>query len=69
VDATILEAQKRTAAVTYEGPRGDQPLVVVWTEQDLILHDEFRDGNVPASCRGLAARDYAALCPGRQRPE
>ncbi len=66
VDATILEAHKRTAAVTYEGPRGYQPVVVVWAEQDLIVHDEFRDGNVPAGCGNarILERAVAALPPG-----
>lgn len=66
VDATILEAHKRTAAVTYEGMRGYQPVVVVWAEQDLIVHDEFRDGNVPAGCGNvrILERAVAALPAG-----
>jgi hypothetical protein len=32
--------------VAYEGTRGYQPLVATWAEQQLILVDEFRDGNV-----------------------
>ena len=66
VDATIVEAHKRTAAVTYEGPRGYQPVIVVWAEQDLIIHDEFRDGNVPAGCGNerILERAVAALPAG-----
>jgi hypothetical protein len=66
VDATLLEAHKRTAAVTYEGMRGYQPVVVVWAEQDLIVHDEFRDGNVPAGCGNarILERAVARLPPG-----
>jgi len=66
VDATILEAHKRTAAVTYAGPRGYQPVVVVWAEPDLIVHDEFRDGNVPAGCGNarILERAVASLPPG-----
>jgi hypothetical protein len=59
VDATILEAHKHTAAVTYEGSRGYQPVVVVWAEQDLIVHDEFRDGNVPAGCGNVRILERA----------
>ncbi|MDF0676112.1 MAG: IS1380 family transposase [Nitrospira sp.] len=59
VDATILEAHKRTAAVTYEGSRGYQPVIVVWAEQDLIVHDEFRDGNVPAGCGNVRVLERA----------
>lgn len=50
VDATILEAHKRPATVAYDGTTGYQPVLVVWAEQDLIVHDEFRDGHVPAGC-------------------
>jgi hypothetical protein len=66
VDATILEAHKHTATVTYEGMRGYQPVVAVWAEADLIVHDEFRDGNVPAGCGNvrMLERAVAALPPG-----
>jgi hypothetical protein len=45
-DGTIIEAHKRQATVAYEGTRGFQPLVAVWAEQQLIVAEEFRDGNV-----------------------
>jgi hypothetical protein len=45
-DGTIIEAHKREARVAYEGTRGYQPLVAVWAEEQLIVADEFRDGNV-----------------------
>lgn len=66
VDATILEAHKRTATVTYDGTRGYQPVVVVWAEQDLIVQDEFRDGHVPAGCGNvrILERAVAALPAG-----
>jgi hypothetical protein len=48
LDATILESQKRSAQVTYDGRTGYQPVVALWAEQDVVLADEFRDGNVPA---------------------
>ena len=47
-DGTIIEAHKRDARVAYEGTRGYQPLVAVWAEEQLIVADEFRDGNVAA---------------------
>ena len=50
VDATIVESHKDAATVAYDGTRGYQPVVVLWAEQDVILHDEFRDGHVPAGC-------------------
>ena len=45
-DGTIIEAHKREATIAYEGTRGYQPLVAVWAEEQLIVADEFRDGNV-----------------------
>ncbi|HVZ61060.1 MAG TPA: IS1380 family transposase [Terriglobales bacterium] len=62
-DATIIESHKENALTHYEGGRGYQPMVAVWAEADLVLADEFRDGNVPAqqeplTCARLA---FAAL--------
>src|SRR5487761_1174447 len=62
-DATIIESHKREALRTYEGERGYQPMLAVWAEMDVILADEFRDGNVPAMMAPLAVakRAFAAL--------
>src|SRR5258708_1034579 len=62
-DATIIESHKQAALYHYEDGRGYQPMVAVWAEADLVLADEFRDGNVPAkqaplTCAKLA---FAAL--------
>lgn len=48
LDASIIESDKREAAWTYKYVTGYQPTFVVWAEKDLIVADEFRDGNVPA---------------------
>jgi len=48
LDATVIESQKREAYWTYLGEKGYQPVVAYWAEQDLIVADQFRDGNVPA---------------------
>jgi hypothetical protein len=62
-DATIIESHKAAAYYHYEEGRGYQPMVAVWAEADLVLADEYRDGNVPAkqdplSCAKMA---FAAL--------
>ncbi len=49
LDATVLGSTKRAAKFAYDGQRGYQPVVALWAEQDVILADEFRDGNVSAS--------------------
>lgn len=48
LDATIIESHKQQAYWTYLQERGYQPLVAYWAEQDLIVAEQFRDGNVPA---------------------
>ena len=48
LDATIIEANKREAFWTYQGVKGYQPVTSYWAEEDLIVAEEFRDGNVPA---------------------
>jgi hypothetical protein len=52
-DATIIESRKREALATYEGERGYQPMLAVWAEMNVVLADEFRDGNVPAQMAPL----------------
>lgn len=62
-DATIIESHKREALPTYTGERGYQPMLAVWAETDLILADQFRDGNVPPMQEPLrvAQAAFAAL--------
>ena len=53
LDATLVETNKREALYCYKGHKAYQPLNVYWAEQDLILHSEFRDGNVWAGTENL----------------
>jgi hypothetical protein len=48
MDATVVESTKKQALFSYKGYRAYQPLTTYWFEHDLVLHSEFRDGNVPA---------------------
>jgi len=63
VDAHLVESSKREALWTYDGFRGYQPLLVTWAETELILADQFRDGNVPAGTGigALVDEAYEAL--------
>ena len=54
-DATVVESHKEQSQMTYLGERGYQPVINYWAEQDLILADEFRDGNVPAGMDPLTS--------------
>jgi len=62
-DATVVESHKEQSRMTYLGERGYQPVINYWVEQDLILSDEFRDGNVPAGmdCLSSFMRTIRAL--------
>ena len=48
MDATLVETHKQQALYCYESYKAYQPLTTYWAEADLIVHTEFRDGNVPA---------------------
>jgi len=48
MDATLVETNKSEALFCYKGFKSYQPLNTWWSEQGVIAHTEFRDGNVPA---------------------
>ena len=48
MDATLSETQKADALYCYKHYKAYQPLNTYWFEQGLIIHTEFRDGNVNA---------------------
>jgi Transposase DDE domain group 1 len=52
-DATLIETQKQEALFSYQGYKAYQPYNVWWAEQGVVLHTEFRDGNVPAGYEQL----------------
>jgi hypothetical protein len=64
-DGTIIESRRRGTTTAYEGTRGFQPLIAVWAEEQLVLADEFRDGNVAGGEDPLSSvkRALAALPP------
>ena len=53
MDATLIETNKKDALYSYKGYKAYQPLNTYWAEQELIVHSEFRDGNVPAGFEQL----------------
>lgn len=63
LDSTIIESWKKEAKRTYEGTTGYQPMLALWAEMNVVLADEFRDGNVPAQQQPLRVtqRAFAAL--------
>lgn len=64
LDATTIVSHKRDALPLYTGGRGYQPTAVCWAEQDLVVADQYRDGNVPAGMDPLAvARQAVTALP------
>ena len=66
MDATLVETQKNEALFCYKGFKAYQPLNTYWAEKGLVLHTEFRDGNVPAGHEQLRVfiRVLSLLPPG-----
>lgn len=58
-DATIIQSHKKAAKAHYEGGKGYQPMCALWAELDLVVGDEFRDGNVPARQAPLVCAQMA----------
>lgn len=53
MDATLVATDKAQALYCYKGYRAYQPLNTWWAEQQVVVHSEFRDGNVPAGYEQL----------------
>jgi hypothetical protein len=47
-DATLVETEKEQALFCYQHCKAYQPFNTYWAELGVLLHSEFRDGNVPA---------------------
>ena len=64
MDATLVATEKADALFSYERYKAYQPFNVWWAEQDLMLHTEFRDGNVPAGFEQLRVlKEALAMLP------
>lgn len=65
IDATVQETHKREALFCYQGYRAYQPVNVYWAQTGLMVHSEFRDGNVPAGHGMLRiVKECLAMLPG-----
>jgi hypothetical protein len=62
MDATIVETSKKNASWCYKGFKSYQPLNTWWAEHKIILHTQFRDGNVPAGFKQLEVFKKALHC-------
>ncbi|MCP4594908.1 transposase, partial [Neptuniibacter sp.] len=62
MDATLVETNKSEALFCYKGYKSYQPFNTWWAEQEVVLHTEFRDGNVPAGFDQLRVLTEALEC-------
>jgi hypothetical protein len=65
IDATGIEAEKKTAKMTYKGFPGYMPIVGHLAENGLVVGGEFREGNESPASRNLAFIKYCV----RQMPK
>jgi len=62
MDATLSATLKEKALYSYQSIKAYQPLNTYWHERGLILHTEFRDGNVPAGHEQTRVLEEALGC-------
>ena len=62
MDATLVESHKNESLYCYKYFKSYQPLNTWWAEMDMVLHTEFRDGNVPAGYEQLRVFQEALSC-------
>jgi hypothetical protein len=61
-DATLVPTDNESALFCYKHFRAYQPYNVWWSEQQVVLHSEFRDGNVPAGWDIIRVFKEALAC-------
>ena len=52
-DASQITAEKKAACFTYKGEQGYMPMIGHLAEAGVVIHDEFREGNVAPASRNL----------------
>ena len=62
MDATLVATNKADALYCYKGFSAYQPLNTWWAEKEMVVHTEFRDGNVPAGFEQLRVFKEALSC-------
>ncbi len=62
MDATLTETSKKNALYSFEAEQAYHPLNTYWHERGVMLHSEFRDGNVTAGHEQLRVLKEALSC-------
>jgi hypothetical protein len=60
-DASQIVAEKEAAHVTYKGEQGDMPMIGHLAKAGVVIHDEFREGNIAPATQN---RVRSALAQG-----
>jgi hypothetical protein len=64
MDATLVETNKLESFFCYKAFKAYQPINTWWSEQAMVVHTEFRDGNVPAGYEQLRVfKEALSLLP------
>jgi len=61
-DASQIVAEKEAAQFTYKGEQGDMPMIGHLAEAGVIIHDEFREGNIAPATDNLG---FILACEAR----
>jgi len=61
-DASQIVAEKKSACFTYKGEQGYMPMIGHLAEAGVVIHDEFRDGNIAPASRNL---EFIQACETR----
>jgi hypothetical protein len=52
-DASQIVAEKKAACFTYQGEQGYMPMIGHLAEAGVVIHDEFREGNIAPASKNL----------------
>jgi hypothetical protein len=67
-DASQIIAEKKAAHFTYKGEQGYMPMIGHLAEAGVVVHDEFREGNIAPASRNLEfIKDCEARLPKGHR--
>lgn len=61
-DASQIVAEKQAAQFTYQGEQGYMPMIGHLAEAGMVIHDEFREGNIAPATENL---EFIKACEAR----
>ncbi len=61
-DASQIVAEKEAAEITYKGEQGYMPMIGHLAEAGIVIHDDFREGNIAPATQNL---EFIKACEAR----